>query len=176
MARQFRIITERKADSLLLEAAAASLSASYIKDISLEASSTVSYDTLVDAKMLWGDEQSDIVLFTCHSGVFKNLLKLKDTTGRPLLVVPDSGKLPRFFDIPVAVSDKNTYSSGKYRSKILKRSALAFWANGAPRVKQDEDILADSMVAAIHLYGVAHRYARTAGGTKPGVVEIVSTG
>jgi len=45
-------------------------------------SSPLSYDTIVDAKMLWGDEQDDISLMAVHSATFGSLLHLKDSTGR----------------------------------------------------------------------------------------------
>ena len=82
--------------------------------------------------------------------------------------------------IPVKVSDRNAVvpASGstpaKYKSRIYKAGALALWLNGQPSVKEDEDILKDTDLVAIHTYFVGHRYKRTPGATKPGVVEIVT--
>ncbi len=109
------------------------------------------------------------------------MLKLKDSTGRPLLVDPaKDGELPRFCGVPVATSDRHTVTTEngvtRYRSKLLKKGALAWWANEAPTVKTDGDILADTELAAIHLYHVAHRYKRTPGATRPGVIELVTNG
>jgi len=180
-ARQFAEMVVRRADQLLLTAASASLPSGNINDVYNAGSpKNLDYDTLVDSKMLWKDEQADILLLTVHSVVFGNMLKLKDTTGRPLLTMGAAeGDLPRFCGIPVAVSDRNTVttdSPAKYKSKILKRGALAWWAQESPVVKTDSDILADTEVAAIHVYHVAHRYQRTPGATRPGVIEIVTNG
>jgi len=173
-ARQMMIAAMRLGDQALIDAAALALPGGLVSTIS----GNVTYDALVDARMLWNDEQANIVLMTVHSVVYKNMLKLKDTTGRPLLVTPtqESTELARFCGIPVSVSDRNTFSGGKYRSKIVKRGALAFWFSKEPVVDTDKDILTDSEVAAVHMYYVAHRYARTPGATQPGVVEIVSDG
>lgn len=59
----------------------------------------------------------------------------------------------------------------KASSLIVRKNAGAFWYNQAGlRLQTDRDILTDSDVGAVHLYGVAHRYRRRPGGTKPGVV------
>jgi HK97 family phage major capsid protein len=133
-------------------------------------SNNLTYDVLVDSRMKWNDEQQDIALLTVHSVVFKNMMKLKDSTGRPLLIMPQdaSTELARFNGIPVLVSDRNTVTTGptKYRSKVIKKGALAFWYSKEPVVDTDKDILTDSVVAAAHVYWVAYRYARTPGATQ----------
>lgn len=178
MARQFKELVVRRGDKALLAAATASLPSTNIKDVySASTPRILDWDLMVDAKQLWGDEQEDIVLLTVHSKIYGDLQKLKDANGQPLLVDKNDGTLPRFNGVPVKVSDRNTKSSdspAKYESLILKKGALAFWFNEAPRVLTDSDILADTEVAAIHLYWVAHRYQRTPGATLPGVIKIVS--
>jgi len=174
-ARQMKEAVIRRADKALIDKAAGT---SLVKDV-YDASNpkTLDWDTLIEAKLLWGDEQDDIALLVVHSKVYGDLLKLKDGQGRPLLVDPGDGKLQRFAGIPVAVSDRLPVSSDnppKYTSLIVKRGALAFWFNGNPTVKTDEDILADSTVAAIHVYWVAHLYSRMPGSTKPGAVKIIT--
>ncbi len=67
----------------------------------------------------------------------------------------------------------NTYTGvAKFSSLLVRRNALVFWRNGVPNVDTDKDILADSKVAAIHTYYIAHRYKRVPGGTRTGVVRI----
>jgi hypothetical protein len=190
-ARQFMIAVMRRGDKALLDTAAGSLASSQVNDISATTGNpavNISYDTIVDSRMLWADEQRDVAFMTVHSTVFKNMMKIKDTTGRPLLIMPqdDPSALARFNGIPVAVSDRNTKDPNgsatnttgqdKYTSLIVKKGAMAFWYSKEPSVLQDQDILTDSQVAAIHLYWVAYRYQRTPGATRPGVVKIVSNG
>src|SRR5690606_16560451 len=61
-------------------------------------------------------------------------------------------------------------------SLLLKRRALAFWYNRkALALETDKDIWKHQDLAAMHLYGAAHRYRRVPlpGNTKPGVIKIV---
>lgn len=61
----------------------------------------------------------------------------------------------------------------KARSLLARKGALAFWFNqDALSLQTDNDILADSSIGAVHLYGAAIRYRRRPGGTKPGIVGI----
>jgi len=185
MARQFMITLARRGDKALLDAAIGATSnplpASNIADgTGPNGPVSLVYDLMVDARMLWGDEQNDITLLTVHSQVFKNLLKQKDTTGRPLLVLPENGDIPRYCGVPVAVSDRNMVDASgaqpKFKSLILKKGALAFWYSESPSIQTDTDILTDSELAAIHVYWAAHRYKRTPGATRPGVIEIITNG
>jgi len=82
-----------------------------------------------------------------------------------------------FAGIPVKVSDRNTVVTGTpntYETLLMKKGALAFWYNGQPTVEMDRDILADTDIAALHIYWVAHLYRRSVGGTKPGAVKLVT--
>jgi hypothetical protein len=255
---------------------------------------TLTWDICVQSKFKgWGDEQNDIAALIVHSQTQKDLLMLKDSTGRPLLLsTQNDGEFDRFCGLPVVVSDRvpltgssmgavtasgttpptvtlagtpsgawnlvidvvtggssngtatfrfstdggNTWSStyaipngggafvlddsltgavadintahpadslvgvngvtgitatfanGTYNadnlytstasiqamSLLVKRGAFAFWYNeNALALETDKDITAHTDIAAMHLYGAAHRYRRIAGGTKPGVVQIV---
>lgn len=64
------------------------------------------YDLMVDAKMLWGDEQENAVAMVVHSKTLADLYKMRDAVGRPLLTIPADGSLPRFMGLPVGVSDR----------------------------------------------------------------------
>lgn len=279
-ARQILASAERAMDKRIITAASAS--GVYVKDVY---SSTIpvqlSWDLCVDAKFEgWGDEQDDIAAILVHSQAHKDLMKLKDSTGRPLLLSSqaEGGPLDRFCGVPVVVSDRVpvtgsamgavtssgtsppvatlagtplgawrlhidcmlshasatlirfstdggqnwsaniaaaddgvpvaltdtatdskvgvngrtgvtvAFASGtftddnlwtataslKVQSMLLKRRALSFWYNRrALALDTDKDILADTRVAAMHLYGAAHRYRRMPGGTKAGVIQIV---
>jgi hypothetical protein len=172
-ARQMRMAVERRADKALIDVAKATLS-SMTKDVySATVPRTIDWDLVVDGKMLWGDEQDDIILMCVHSKVYGDLLKLKDGEGRPLLVMPADSAVSRFCGIPVKVSDRLEASSdspAKYTTLLLKRGALAFWFNDTPSVDDDKDILADTRVTATHVYWAAHRYSRLEGYSKGGVV------
>lgn len=181
VARQFVEMAKRTWDLTLIQAAGASLSSDNINDVwSATTPVLLNHDVMVDSTVLWGDQQSGIEMLSVHSKVFGDLQKLKDSTGRPLLVNPLDGTLPRFLGIPVKVSDRNTVvpavgsTPAKYKSRIYKAGSLALWLNGQPTVLEDKDVLKDSDIIAIHTYFVVHRYQRTPGATKPGVIEIVT--
>lgn len=175
MARQVVEGAFRRFDKALIDAAGASLAAAgMVKDVSAAAgaAANLTYDTMIDAKMLWGDEQEDIALLAAHSAVGGHLLKIKDNTGRPILAMPEEGKLGNFAGTPLKFSDRLAPVDGVYTSMILKKSSLVLWANGTPKVMTDTDILADSEIAAVHIYFVAHRYKQMPGSTKGGVAHI----
>lgn len=134
------------------------------------------YDSLVDSKMLWHDEQDDISLLVVHSVTFGNLLKLKDSTGRPLVTeVPGSIQgqmLQRFLNIPLKVSDRIQPQDGLYTSLMFKRKSVAFWYNLKPAMTSVPDPLTDSQVTAFNMYWVAYAYKNLNGKRYPGVVAI----
>lgn len=178
LARQFRVISERRVDKALIDAATASLPSDYVHDVySAGTPKTLDYDVMIDGAHLWGDEQSDIVMLIVHSKVMKDLWQLKLTTGEHVLTAPGAGMPTMIRGIPIVVSDRATKtadSPAKYESLIVKRGALAFWYQDQPRVRTDSDALADTDLAAIHMYYAAHRYKRAPGATKPGVIKIVT--
>lgn len=177
-ARQFGVIMRRLFDSQLIAAATASLPSAYINDVTGTPGQLLNYDIVADTTGLWGDQQENIELIACHSKVYRDLLKLKDTTGRNLLQLPTQGNEPaRIYGIPVVVSDRCKVIAGspnKYESLIIKRDALALWMAETPRVKTGEDILADSDIVAIHTYFATYRYLRVRGSTYPGVLKVVT--
>jgi hypothetical protein len=174
--RQMVDAVARRADKALIDAAMSTTSwSSYTKDVySASTPVTMSYDLLVDAKFLFGDEQDDIAALVVHSLTARDMYKVKDAVGRPLLVEGPAGTLPRLqpLGIPVFITDRATVSGSAYFSAILKRNSLIFWLNENPSIDEDKDILSDSKVAATHIYWAAHRYLRLNGMAKPGVVLI----
>jgi HK97 family phage major capsid protein len=178
-ARQFVQMTQNTIEDEFIVTAAASLDSNFVNDkFSSSTPHLVTYDDFVDSKMKWGDEQGDIVLASVHSKVYGDMLKIKDAVGRPLLVDPNDGSLPRFNGIPIKVSDRNTVTTvnsvQKYQTLIFKKGALIFWFQKEPTIRTQGDALADSDISAIHMYGVPYRYKRTAGYTKPGVVALLT--
>jgi hypothetical protein len=282
-ARQTMVAAERAMDKRVITAASAP--GVYVKDVSAlsGSDSLLSWDLAVDAKFDgWGDEQDDIAAMLVHSQAHKDLMKLKDQTGRPLLLSSqqDGGPLDRFCGVPVIVSDRvpvtgsamgsvtssgtsppvltitgtpkgayrlvidctlgGAHTTAKYKfsldggniwsaeittlgagvsqplvdtaiasqlgvngdsgltvafaagtfnadnlwtsntalkvtSLLLKRASLAFWYNKqALAMETDKNIRNHTEEAAMHLYGVAHRYSRLGPqSTKPGVIQIV---
>ncbi len=171
--KQMKEIVLRGADKKLIDAASATLAPMTLDVYSASVPRKIDYDLVVDGKMLWGDEQSDIVLMIVHSKTFGDMQKIKTADGAPLLVMPTEGDIARFCGIPVKVSDRlapNTDTPAKYTTLLLKRNALAFWYASQPTVDEDKDILNNSKVAATHVYFVAYRYNRLPNLTKGGVV------
>lgn len=61
----------------------------------------------------------------------------------------------------------------KARTLLVKRNSMAFWYNANRMgLKTDENILKDTSIGAMHLYGAALRYRRCPGTTRTGVVVI----
>lgn len=175
MARQVAVAQERRIDRALLDVAIASGTGLLVKDVyNAGTPRTIDYDLVVESKMQWGDEQDDIAAMVVHSKVKGDMYKLKDSTGRPLFTDGISGDFDRFCGMPVLVSDRLAASSDsppKYTTLLLKRGSLVFWM-GDFHVRADSDILADSDMAAYHIYWAAHRYKRHPNGTKCGVVRV----
>lgn len=174
-ARQIVETAERRADKALIDVAIASGSDLLTLDVySAGTPRKIDYDVVVDGKMLWGDEQEDIAAMVIHSKVKGDMLKLKDSTGRPLYVDGVQGELDRFCGFPVLVSDRLAPSSdspAKYTTLLLKKGSLIFWL-GEFHSDDDKNILGDSRLMATHIYWAAHRYKRHPNGTKCGVVRI----
>lgn len=176
MARQMRVVAERRADKGLFDVALASLPASLTNDITAVGDGLIDYDAIVDALGLWGDEENEVAVMVCHSDIKKRFRKLKDANGHPIFVDAQDGGLPRVFGIPMKVSNRQTKSGTTYRTILARKGALAYWAQEGARVLQDVDALADTELAAVHVYWTAHRYKRMPGSTKGGVVLINSKG
>lgn len=279
-ARQIVEAAQRAMDARLITAATAS--GAYVKDVySATVPQLLNWDLCLDAKFEgWHDEQDAIAALLVHSHAHKDLLKLKDSTGRPLVLttVESGGPVDRFCGVPVVVSDRvpvtgstmgavtssgtsppvatlagtplgawnlhidctlshasdttirfstdggNTWSAEidaaddgvpvplidtavdslvgvngrtgvtvafaagtfnadnlwtakaqlKVMSLLLKQRALAFWYSQRHLgMETDKDIMKHTDLAAMHLYGAAHRYRRLPMSTKGGVIQIV---
>jgi hypothetical protein len=182
-ARQLVETVRRRIDKALIAAAS---TAAWVPELDATiapytAPFTMTYDAMVDGKYQLGDEldqNEGFSLGVTHSKVARDLEKLKDSQGNPLVVNPVDGKLTRVAGIPIAKSDKLTDGvlvTPKYTSLFAKPKSMAVWYNKtAMVVKTSEDIINDVEVAAVHLYYCVHVYKQMPGGTKPGVVRIKS--
>lgn len=88
-ARQFTALVARRADKAAMDALNGSgLPTQMVLDVH-SASSPVylDRDLVTEARLRWGDEQDGVAAIVGHSVTLKNLLKLKDGNGQPLLRV-----------------------------------------------------------------------------------------
>jgi hypothetical protein len=104
-ARQIQAAAVREMDRLCI---AKAVTTPLKKDV-YNASTPVylDWDTVTDARAMFGDEQEGIVGLVVHSRTESGMRKLRDSNGRPLLV--DSmrdNEIPRFNGIPLVVSDR----------------------------------------------------------------------
>jgi hypothetical protein len=188
-ARQLRIAFERRIDKALLTEAGTTSLAKDIYDGTTNANGRLTWQALLGAKMLWGDETDDIALVIMHSNTLYDLLltEVEDgagSTNMPLFQSAMNGELIRAPGVgaPIKVSDRATLedsgditgSHDRYTTLLVKRNALALWFSGGEGldIQTDRDILSDTDVAALHTYYVAHLYSRMPGGTNPGVAKI----
>lgn len=108
-ARQIMAAAERAMDQKVINACLAGNN-QLINDLySSSTPRTFDYDLMVDSLGLWGDFGSldQIAALGVHSKTMLDMLKLKDGTGRPLLVQPtEPGVPPSIFGIPLIVSDR----------------------------------------------------------------------
>lgn len=106
-AGQIVTAASRAMDSRIMTAASAA--GGLLKDVySSTVPVTINWDLIVDSKTAFGDEQEGIVAMAVHSQVQKDMMKLKDSTGRPLLIQSETqgGPVERFCGVPVVVSDR----------------------------------------------------------------------
>ncbi len=95
-------MVERRGDKALITVAKAELPSS----MTITTANKISWDLVVDGKGKFGDEADDLALMAIHSKVKTDLYKLKDSSGRPLFVDVDGGKLGSFCGVPLIVSDR----------------------------------------------------------------------
>lgn len=108
-ARQAEASASRAMDKRIITAASAA--GAPAKDYySSSSPRTLDWDMLVDSMFeLWGDEQDEIAGIITHSQGKKDILKLKDSTGRPLLLESQrEGDVDIFCGLPLIVSDRVT--------------------------------------------------------------------
>lgn len=181
-ARQIRQGLERRADRELITVAEATTLSRNVYNATTPVK--LNWEEAIKTRYLWNDEQAEIAAIVVHSKTAQDLELQKDADGRPLMQqnVVDGRVINMLGGIPLIISDRLTTTPNaggastptSYTSLVVKRNALAFWFNGGlPDIQEDRDILADTRVAALHVYFAAHRYLRTPGATLTGVAKIV---
>lgn len=181
VADQLARLALRRIDRGLITAAAATT----LTYTEVAGGGTINIDSFTNARAAWGDEENDedpIVLAVVHSVVMKKIRLLKDSAGNPLFkefVEVDAGgnqmRRSTFMGIPLRMSDRVTPTGNVYPTLLCKRNSLVAWHNGFSEIESDRDILAASDIQAINLYHVEHMYKRANGGTKAGVVKLLTT-
>lgn len=180
-ARQLAEVIKRAWDKELITAASTSVPTAYKYDATGLTNKNMTYDNILGARQLWGEDQDNIALIAMHPDVVFDILKQKDDNKRPLVSMetqgPDGFTSMRWGGANIIMSEKcsKTLVSGttyNYLSYMLKEKALALWANGRPTVDTDKDILADAQIVATHHYFVPYRYLRVPGSAKSPVVEV----
>ena len=140
-------------------------------------SGTISYDAIVDALAAFGENEDSVAAVVMHPKVLNDLRKAKSNDGMPLFLDPRDGGRPRVLGLPIIVSRRASVISGTpntYVTLFVRRGALALWYNGTPSIDTDKDIASDTLLAAVNVYFVAHRYSRLPGDTDPVVVRLVT--
>ena len=140
-------------------------------------SGTISYDAIVDALSAFGENEDSVAAVVMHPKVLNDLRKAKSSDGTPLFLNPQDGGRPRVLGLPIIVSRRAPVISGNpntYVTLFVRRGALALWYNGTPSIETDKDIASDTLLAAVNVYFVAHRYSRLPGDTDPVVVRLVT--
>lgn len=114
--RQFVALAEKRADKAAMDAInAGGLPTQMV--LNVHSSSSPVYldrDLVTEGRMRWGDEQDGVAAMVCHSVTLKNLLKLKNGDGAPLLRVMRQDNATGVIEFegmpPVYVSDRNPVS------------------------------------------------------------------
>jgi hypothetical protein len=102
-------------------------------------------------------------------------MNLTDTANDSLVGVNGATGLTVTFAAGVFALDNvwTAYTNFTTETQVYLPGAGAFWFNRAAlQMQSDRDILDDTDIGAMHLYGVAHTYRRRQAGHTPGVVRI----
>ena len=102
-------------------------------------------------------------------------MNLTDTADDSLVGVNGATGLTVTFAAGVFAIDNvwTAYTDFTTETQVYLPGAGAFWFNRAAlQMQSDRDILDDTDIGAMHLYGVAHTYRRRQAGHTPGVVRL----
>lgn len=175
MGRQTLVSATRRADKALLDEAIGDTNALELDGyLAGNNASFFDWDLAVDGRDKWGDEDNDIGALVMHSKTRSRLLKMKDSTGRPLYEMGKDGKIDTYCGLPVFVTNRLAPTADvvpKYTTLMLKKGAMIFWA-GDLRARMGEQVLSDSDLMALHMYWCVKAYKRHPMGTKSGIVRI----
>jgi hypothetical protein len=155
-ARQLIEMASRRGDKALIDASTSGLPSTMIKDVhSNTTPRKMDWDGLVDAKMLWGDEQEEIVLLAMHSKTYGDVQKIKSADGIPLFQPPEDGGPARFAGIPIRVSDRLAPDHSNVTSTGTTPPAVTFTGvpNGVYQIEIDVTT-AGAVGAAVFKYSL----------------------
>jgi hypothetical protein len=162
-------------DKLIAEARTTDLAL----DITAIGDGLLSYDAIVDALALWGDEEfenqrASMAMAFWHSGALKQLRKIKDSQGRPIFYEPNDGNPPSVLGKPSRISDRLTVNGGSNHESLLARPrSLALWVNeGHFRLQEYQDVQKDTKIAYVHLYCAPKLWPTVPGKSKKGMIKI----
>lgn len=183
----------RKFDSILISAATSATLPAYTKADGTVVSAgtwslihdaytgtpvTVNPDLITEARFLFEDEQAgDFAGYVMHSKVAKDLLLLKDSTGRGLYQEAGENGLPSLLGSPIVMSSKMTKSADatpKYTTCLFKKKSMAAWYKARPEVLFETDSRRNTEIMVIWMYVVIHRYRVMPGCSKPGVALLLT--
>lgn len=145
----------------------------------------LTFDSVINARVYLGDEMEGLNTLIVHPKVWADLITQKDTQNRPLVVPSlNSGEFNTYAGmrvvpselVPVDTTVNGSPARPAYTSFLVKQNAMIFWMDGAIRVQTHEDIYRDTQEMAINFYWAAYTYKHMMGGTRPGIVQIVSNG
>ncbi len=103
--RQIKLAATRYMDKSIIDSCAGSPLVHDVYNSGTPAYFT--WDGFSDALSKFGDEEDGVVAMVTHSKTKNDLRKMKDTTGRPLLVeAMAQGEFTRFMGVPLIVSDR----------------------------------------------------------------------
>lgn len=160
-----------------------------------KSASTITYDALVDALAMFGDQEKDIAAFICHSAIFAAMRKVKNANGDPILLKGSNGESgpavgPAGGDVwmildkyPVVVSDLCPVAPAagevptKYTSFFAKKDSVLYWYEpGGFNVQEFKDITVTPTVNKfkIEVYKANHLYHPYPGSTYDGVVKLIT--
>jgi hypothetical protein len=174
--RQIVEATRRRADKALIDAALNPTGwSAYTVD---RLAYFIDYDSITRGMAQLGDEglSERPVAMVAHSRTVTDMYEVKDAGGKPMLVEGGPGGLMVIapLGIPVIVSDKVPVdlNAGTTTSALLWENSLAFWINGNPTIRREENARKDSDGEYVHIYHATHRFLRRNQMSKPGVVHV----
>lgn len=185
------IKTHLKRQSLIayrIDAMAALASTTLEHDISEEDApdDKISRDALILARDKFGDEMDGIIGWVAHSAKISEMESLINANGVPYFPRDPSSGYLMVLGYPVYPMDTGTLSSGVYSTYLIKKDCVHFGREDVEATGPSVDKLiretyvpTASGVEGYTIYEMfvhydMHLFAKYAGGTKPGVVKLLS--
>jgi hypothetical protein len=127
----------------------------------------IDWDKVIDASAIWGDEGDEIVGMAVHSRTLVDMAKLKDASGRPLLLqnMTDGQRQVRTFaGVPLVVSDRCPLTGSAMGTVVSAgTSPPAVTLSGVPLGPWNLKL--DCVVGGANLAGSTFRFSTDGGNT-----------